>query len=65
MISDNKKCYVKLTDSVLLAPTWESSITKKADRGIKSALFQFLKTANLYCTVLYCKLWTQAVASKS
>jgi len=37
---------LKLTDSVLLAPAWDSSITKKADRKIKNVLFQFLKTVN-------------------
>ena len=42
--SDNKKRHLKLTDSVLLAPAWDSSITNKADREIKSALFQFLKS---------------------
>jgi len=31
---------------VLLAPVWDNSITKKADREIKNALFQFLKTVN-------------------
>ena len=43
--TDNKKRHLKLTDSVL-APAWDSSITKKADREIKTALFQFLKTVN-------------------
>ena len=42
-LTDNKKRHLKLTDSVLLAPAWDSSITKKAD---KHALFQFLKTVN-------------------
>ena len=42
--TDNKKRHLKLTDSVLAA--WDSSITKKADREIKTALFQFLKTVN-------------------
>jgi len=45
-LTDNKKRHLKLTDSVLLAPPWDSSITKKADREIKHALFQFLKTVN-------------------
>ena len=45
-LTDNKKRHLKLTDSVLLAPAWDSSITKKADREIKHALFQFLKTVN-------------------
>jgi len=49
--TDNKKRHLKLTDSVLLAPAWDSSITKKADREIKNVLFQFLKTVN-------CKVWT-------
>jgi len=40
--SENKKCHLTLTDSDLSAPQWDSSITKKADRRIKSALFQFL-----------------------
>jgi len=31
---------------VLLAPAWDSSITKNADSEIKNALFQFLKTVN-------------------
>ena len=44
--TDNKKRQLKLTDSVLLAPAWDSSITKKADREIKNASFQFLKTVN-------------------
>jgi len=44
--TDNKKRYLKLTDSVLLARAWDSSITKKADREIKNASFQFLKTVN-------------------
>jgi len=44
--TDNKKRHLKLTDSVLLAHAWDSSITKKADRKIKNALFQFLKTVN-------------------
>ena len=44
--TDNKKRHLKLTDSVLLAPAWDSSITKKADREIKNASFQFLKTVN-------------------
>ena len=44
--TDNKKRHLKLTDSVLLAPVWDSSITKKADREIKNVLFQFLKTVN-------------------
>ena len=45
-LTDNKKRHLKLTDSVLLAPAWDSSITKKADREFKHALFQFLKTVN-------------------
>ena len=49
-LTDNKKRHLKLTDSVHLAPAWDSSITKKADREIKNALFQFLKTVN-------CKVW--------
>jgi len=44
--TDNKKRHLKLTDIVLLAHAWDSSITKKADREIKNALFQFLKTEN-------------------
>ena len=44
--SDHKKRHLKLTDIVLLAPAGDSSITKKADRRIKSALLQFLKPAN-------------------
>ena len=37
---------VMLTDSVLLASAWDNSITKKEDREIKDALFQFLKTVH-------------------
>ena len=44
--TDDKKRHLKLTDSVLLAPAWDSSITKKAHMEIKNALFQFLKTVN-------------------
>ena len=44
--TDNKKRHLKLTDSVLLGPAWDSSITKKAGREIKNVLFQFLKTVN-------------------
>jgi len=54
--SDNKKRHMKLTDSVLLAPAWDSSITKKANREIKSASFQFLKTVNHKVSIIlqYC-----------
>ena len=37
---------VMLTDSVLLAYAWDNNITKKEDREIKDALFQFLKTVH-------------------
>ena len=32
--SDNKKRHLKLTDSILLAHAWDSSVTKKADGEI-------------------------------
>ena len=44
--TDNKKRQSKLYGSILLAPAWDSGVTKKADREIKNALFQFLKTVN-------------------
>ena len=44
--TDNNKRRLKLTDSVLLTPAWDSNITKKADREIKNASFKFLKTVN-------------------
>ena len=42
--TDNKKCLVMLTDSVLLASAWDNNITKKEDGEIKDALF--LKTVH-------------------
>jgi len=42
--TDSKKRHVMLTDSVILASAWDNNITKKEDREIKDALFQFLKT---------------------
>ena len=33
-LTENKKRHLKLTDSVLMAPAWDSSITKKAYREI-------------------------------
>jgi len=44
--TDKKKCLVMLTHNVLLASALDNNITKKEDREIKDALFQFLKTVH-------------------
>ena len=53
VFTDNKKRLVILTDSVLLASAWDNNITKKEDREIKDALFQFLKTVHRKVCLLY------------
>ena len=40
-LTDNKKRHLKLTDSVLLAPAWDSSITKKETGKSNTHCFSF------------------------
>jgi len=76
--TDNKKRQSKLYGSILLAPAWDSGVTKKADREIKNALFQFLKTVKRKfslsiilqyshnCLIYWCVvlLWCYSLCSK-
>ena len=38
--------YALLTENVLLAPTWDSRVSRKDDRIIKAALFDFICTSD-------------------
>jgi len=44
--SAKRKGHLQLSDSLLLAPTQTDSITKRMDKDIKSAFFQFIRSAN-------------------
>jgi len=44
--SAKRKGHLQLSDSLLLAPTQTDCITKRMDKDIKFAFFQFIRSAN-------------------
>jgi len=45
LVNSKLKVSVNITESLLLAPTHYQSISKKEDRHIKEALFEFITSA--------------------
>ena len=43
--SKNRSCF-DISENVLLAPTWDSSVSRKDDRMIQAALFDFIFTSD-------------------
>jgi len=45
-ISSKKKSRFDISENVLLAPIWDSRVTRKCNRMIKAALFDFISDSD-------------------